>query len=53
MTYAVRFTSQKGPTAGEIRFERYETLAEAKTVASIMRDNGHKDATAVEITDAA
>lgn len=51
MAYAVRFTSLKGADSGETRFERYDTIAEARKIASIMRAGGHRDATAIKNTD--
>jgi predicted MarR family transcription regulator len=49
MTYAVRFTSLKGKTLGQIVTEKYSTGREALMVAAVMRAGGHEDAVAVRL----
>jgi hypothetical protein len=49
MTYAVRFTSLKGKTAGRVRIETYETASEARFAADMMRDGGHRDARVITL----
>lgn len=47
MTHAVRYTSLKGNTAGQLVSETYETKADADFAASVMRAGGHADAVSV------